>query len=143
MTISIGSDHRSIVATIALTLPSKKHCNRNTHARVGKGWKPRDENDFQRMVAEDLRESKAAEADSWFAKTAEQKCRVIEAILNDTAKTQAAIKESAQCPDDKVALRSLIEERKQARRAGVKTDEKTLGKMIQKELKAMPEKRPR
>ena len=70
-------------------------------------------------------------------KTAEQKFRVIEAILNDTAKIQAEIKETAQNPNDKAALRSLIEERKQARRAGTKEEEKTLSRRIQKELKAI------
>ena len=62
---------------------------------------------------------------------------MIEAILNDTAKIQAEIKETAQNPNDKDALRNLIEERKQARRAGIKEEEKTLSKRIQKELNAI------
>ena len=81
--------------------------------------------------------TKVSEADNWEAKCAEDKCRVIESILKESANKQAAIEAHEPPSKCRLALRRMIDERKRARRAGDKATEKSTSKLVQKELKAI------
>ena len=135
--ISVGADHRTVTTTITLTRPCRKHSRKSKTNRIGKGWKPKDDVEYKRMVAERLHEVRADSGVDWLQQCAEDKCRKIEAILDESSRLQASTTMAASIPDDKITLRRLIESRKQARRAGDRPGERETSKRIQKELKAM------
>ena len=130
--VNVGMDHRAVGITIEIKT-CKTHSMRRT--RQLRGWTPIDQGVYQKEVDEGLRDLRSNEA---LGSRPEAEYRQIEKVLVDVGNHCMTTSSSKKTDDreDEPRMRTLIEERKLAKRTGNKMRVKEVSKAIQKEMKA-------
>ena len=53
--IGVGVDHRTASTDMLLEIPAPRHTRRHKQQKVGRGWKPKDEDEYRNIVIHQVR----------------------------------------------------------------------------------------